>query len=531
MAMTADSSQNQQPAAADIINSPQKRKNFPSAWAQVVRGAEPVLIPPLQHLAPPLLQEQFPFPDCSSPAKASSPPPQQQTENSESTESNNGNAGTPKKPAWRKPSPNGLAAEVVVSPVMGAVSWPALSESTNKASPKSSPPPPDGSSSMPAVPQGPVISQKQAPTNAKSNSTSNHVMPARQRPMKRAGGGGGGSSGGGHSQSTFTHVPQPPPSPPPYPIFAMPPNGYANLVPVVPDQSPRGNSWEPRPVVGAFVPPLPVVNDHRHSSRRGNFGPRGDGSYNNNFGGRRDQDRGHYGNGRDVPAQPQRSPRGFVSPPPQNTAPFVPSQTVRPFANPMGFPDLVYIPALPLEPYRGVPFIAHPPSPVMMPVSEPPLPDILVRQIEYYFSDGNLVKDDFLKSNMDDQGWVPITLIASFNRVRKMTNDIHLVLDSLRTSTFLEVQDDKVRRRNDWTQWIPNSSRLPTDSSQQTLSASNHNLLTTFQTMTVEEVAANQNSTAVSSSSNSEDAAVNSSGLTAESLIPQGEGFEDASSS
>ncbi|EEF52768.1 lupus la ribonucleoprotein, putative [Ricinus communis] len=449
--MTADSSQNQQPAAADIINSPQKRKNFPSAWAQVVRGAEPVLIPPLQHLAPPLLQEQFPFPDCSSPAKASSPPPQQQTENSESTESNNGNAGTPKKPAWRKPSPNGLAAEVVVSPVMGAVSWPALSESTNKASPKSSPPPPDGSSSMPAVPQGPVISQKQAPTNAKSNSTSNHVMPARQRPMKRAGG--------------------------------------------------------------------------------GNFGPRGDGSYNNNFGGRRDQDRGHYGNGRDVPAQPQRSPRGFVSPPPQNTAPFVPSQTVRPFANPMGFPDLVYIPALPLEPYRGVPFIAHPPSPVMMPVSEPPLPDILVRQIEYYFSDGNLVKDDFLKSNMDDQGWVPITLIASFNRVRKMTNDIHLVLDSLRTSTFLEVQDDKVRRRNDWTQWIPNSSRLPTDSSQQTLSASNHNLLTTFQTMTVEEVAANQNSTAVSSSSNSEDAAVNSSGLTAESLIPQGEGFEDASSS
>eukprot|EP00257_Ricinus_communis_P015422 XP_015573335.1 la-related protein 1C [Ricinus communis] len=462
MAMTADSSQNQQPAAADIINSPQKRKNFPSAWAQVVRGAEPVLIPPLQHLAPPLLQEQFPFPDCSSPAKASSPPPQQQTENSESTESNNGNAGTPKKPAWRKPSPNGLAAEVVVSPVMGAVSWPALSESTNKASPKSSPPPPDGSSSMPAVPQGPVISQKQAPTNAKSNSTSNHVMPARQRPMKRAGG---------------------------------------------------------------------VVNDHRHSSRRGNFGPRGDGSYNNNFGGRRDQDRGHYGNGRDVPAQPQRSPRGFVSPPPQNTAPFVPSQTVRPFANPMGFPDLVYIPALPLEPYRGVPFIAHPPSPVMMPVSEPPLPDILVRQIEYYFSDGNLVKDDFLKSNMDDQGWVPITLIASFNRVRKMTNDIHLVLDSLRTSTFLEVQDDKVRRRNDWTQWIPNSSRLPTDSSQQTLSASNHNLLTTFQTMTVEEVAANQNSTAVSSSSNSEDAAVNSSGLTAESLIPQGEGFEDASSS
>lgn len=32
-------------------------------------------------------------------------------------------------------------------------------------------------------------------------------------------------------------------------------------------------------------------------------------------------------------------------------------------------------------------------------------------------SDGNLIKDDFLKSNMDDQGWVSIALIASFPRV------------------------------------------------------------------------------------------------------------------
>lgn len=32
-------------------------------------------------------------------------------------------------------------------------------------------------------------------------------------------------------------------------------------------------------------------------------------------------------------------------------------------------------------------------------------------------SDDNLVKDDFLKSNMDDQGWVAISLIAGFPRV------------------------------------------------------------------------------------------------------------------
>ena len=32
-------------------------------------------------------------------------------------------------------------------------------------------------------------------------------------------------------------------------------------------------------------------------------------------------------------------------------------------------------------------------------------------------SDANLVKDEFLRSNMDEQGWVPITLIANFPRV------------------------------------------------------------------------------------------------------------------
>lgn len=32
-------------------------------------------------------------------------------------------------------------------------------------------------------------------------------------------------------------------------------------------------------------------------------------------------------------------------------------------------------------------------------------------------SDANLIKDDFLRSNMDVQGWVPISLIANFPRV------------------------------------------------------------------------------------------------------------------
>ncbi|MCI57942.1 NAD(P)H-quinone oxidoreductase chain, partial [Trifolium medium] len=41
---------------------------------------------------------------------------------------NNNNAGNPKKPAWKNAS-NGVVAEV--TPVMGAVSWPALSAKTS----------------------------------------------------------------------------------------------------------------------------------------------------------------------------------------------------------------------------------------------------------------------------------------------------------------------------------------------------------------------------------------------------------------
>ncbi|KAJ6399648.1 hypothetical protein OIU77_020242 [Salix suchowensis] len=264
----------------------------------------------------------------------------------ESLDSKKGNAGKAKKPAWNKPTPNGVAE--IISPVMDATSWPALSEST-KPSPK--PSPAESSSKIVSdgstpTSQGPVIAnspKKQGNSNAKSNSATNHTMPVRQRPVKRGGGGGSGSSsGGGHSQNSFTHPPPPPPPPPPFPIFPMPPNGFSNLVPAMPDQSPReplyrGNNWEPRPI-GGFVPPQPVVSEYRRP-RRGNFGqPPGDGSHRNNYAGRREQDRGHHGNARDAHVQQQRAPtRGFPRPSPPNSGTFIPPQSARPFANPMGY--------------------------------------------------------------------------------------------------------------------------------------------------------------------------------------------------
>ena len=46
---------------------------------------------------------------------------------------------------------------------------------------------------------------------------------------------------------------------------------------------------------------------------------------------------------------------------------------------------------------------------------------------EYYFSDDNLQKDFFLRNQMDDEGFVPISVIAGFNRLQALTQDTDLI--------------------------------------------------------------------------------------------------------
>lgn len=46
---------------------------------------------------------------------------------------------------------------------------------------------------------------------------------------------------------------------------------------------------------------------------------------------------------------------------------------------------------------------------------------------EYYFSVDNLERDFFLRRKMDADGFLPITLIASFHRVQALTTDISLI--------------------------------------------------------------------------------------------------------
>ncbi|KAF8519428.1 hypothetical protein JB92DRAFT_2710844 [Gautieria morchelliformis] len=77
----------------------------------------------------------------------------------------------------------------------------------------------------------------------------------------------------------------------------------------------------------------------------------------------------------------------------------------------------------------------------------------LLGQIEYYFSVQNLCVDFWLRKQMDNRGWVPISVIASFNRVRQLTYDVGLVRDVMGLSILVEVQGDKVRLRD--RQWVP----------------------------------------------------------------------------
>ncbi|CAL9241661.1 unnamed protein product [Arabidopsis halleri] len=71
-------------------------------------------------------------------------------------------------------------------------------------------------------------------------------------------------------------------------------------------------------------------------------------------------------------------------------------------------------------------------------------------QVEYYFSDENLPTDKFLLNAMkrNKKGFVPISTIATFHKMKKLTLDHALIVSALKESSFLVVSSDekKVKR-------------------------------------------------------------------------------------
>lgn len=64
--------------------------------------------------------------------------------------------------------------------------------------------------------------------------------------------------------------------------------------------------------------------------------------------------------------------------------------------------------------------------------------ELILNQVNYYFSTENLCKDEFLRVHMDGEGWVPIPLLASFARLRRLTTDL-AILTEARGATALQL--------------------------------------------------------------------------------------------
>nr|CAB3451645.1 unnamed protein product [Digitaria exilis] len=105
----------------------------------------------------------------------------------------------------------------------------------------------------------------------------------------------------------------------------------------------------------------------------------------------------------------------------------------------------------------------------------------IVKQVEYQFSDINLVANEFLLKimNKDTEGYVPLSVIASWKKIKSLGATNQMLVKALRTSTKLIVSDDgkKVRRRQAFTEKHKEelqsrmiiAENLPEDSSRNSL--------------------------------------------------------------
>ncbi|XP_016314527.1 la-related protein 4-like isoform X3 [Sinocyclocheilus anshuiensis] len=84
---------------------------------------------------------------------------------------------------------------------------------------------------------------------------------------------------------------------------------------------------------------------------------------------------------------------------------------------------------------------------VQPPLSEESLKESLKKQLEFCFSRENLSKDLYLMSQMDSDQFVPIWTIASMEGVKLLTTDMDLILEVLRASPMVQVDEkgEKVR--------------------------------------------------------------------------------------
>ncbi|GAB0087292.1 LA [Sergentomyia squamirostris] len=75
----------------------------------------------------------------------------------------------------------------------------------------------------------------------------------------------------------------------------------------------------------------------------------------------------------------------------------------------------------------------------------------IIRQVEYYFGDTNMVRDKFLQEQIakDAEGWVTLTCLLTFKRLAALSTDPEVVCKALDKSTemLVEVSKDRTKVR------------------------------------------------------------------------------------
>jgi len=93
----------------------------------------------------------------------------------------------------------------------------------------------------------------------------------------------------------------------------------------------------------------------------------------------------------------------------------------------------------------------HPQTPSTMQITTTDEQNIkleLQKQFEYYFSSKNLQNDSYLRSQMDQDNYVPIAVIAQFKRIKQLTNDTDLICFVIRQSTQLQLDSTNTKVRS-----------------------------------------------------------------------------------
>lgn len=335
------------------------------------------------------------------------------------------------KPAWGKLASNaGMKPEP--EPVMGAVAWPALSEARNT---KASEPSKASATQKVASKSSPLSGDRhhsQAPPLLNREVGGTHQNMSTMMNQKSFMGNGNNLPESILTDTTFSSK---------------------GVRAIGADQLKRSGAKETRAAAASEVHQRGNAASQvsSHDSTRSLMWEQGRGNHSFPAYGR------GYANAREsnVPAHHQRGGHRNL---PQ---PFVPFVTPNPgFVHPAGFQNvpgsMYYIPAPSSEPILGATYFVPPAvQGVLMHGPDPiTLQGLVVKQIEYYFSVENLCRDIYLRSKMDERGFVPVSVIANFNRVRMITQNPFLIIEALRMSNVVEVQGDKVRKKGDWANWL-----------------------------------------------------------------------------